>query len=323
MPVEFKDYYRALGVAKDASDTEIKKAYRALAGKYHPDVAKDKAAGEVRFKEVNEANEVLSDPDKRRKYDELSAHWDRPGWQASRQDGGYGGDPGDGAEFHFEGTGFSDFFEQVFGSRGRSSNGFGRATADGMGGDSGARPGRDIEGDILVTLDEVLHGSTRTITLQRSDPRSGQTSLQTLRVKIPPGVLESQMIRLTGKGQEGTHGGTPGNLYLRVAFAKHPDFRVRGSDLYHDLVLSPWEAVLGATIQIPTPDGTVSLKVPPGTVADRQFRLRGKGLPTGTGPRGDLLAIVSLQVPPDLTPGQESLWEQLATQSTFNPRKIP
>jgi curved DNA-binding protein len=142
-----------------------------------------------------------------------------------------------------------------------------------------------------------------------------------LRVKIPPGVREAQLIRLAGKGQEGIGGGESGNLYLRVKFAQHPDFRVRDADLYYDLDLAPWEAVLGATVQIPTLDGTVSLKIPAGTRAEQQLRLRGKGLPTSDGTRGDLYAVVSIQVPAHLTPEQKVLWEQLAKKSTFNPRQ--
>ena len=145
--------------------------------------------------------------------------------------------------------------------------------------------------------------------------------MQTLRVKIKPGVREAQLIRLAGKGQEGIGGGDSGNLYLRVKFAQHPDFRVRGADLYHDLELSPWEAVLGATVHIPTLDGRVSLRIPADTAAGRQFRLRGKGLPTGEGTRGDLYAIVSIQVPAHPTLEQKVLWEQLAAKSTFNPRQ--
>ncbi len=321
MPVEFKDYYDVLGVARDASDEEIKKAFRKLAHKYHPDVAKDKTTGEAKFKEINEANEVLSDPEKRRKYDELGANWNHPERQPAPPQGGFGGGYEEASEFHFDGTGFSDFFEQFFGSRGRPSGGFGRTRGDGMEGETFAQRGQDIEGDILVTLDEILHGSTRTIQLQRTDPRTGQSVTQTLRVKIPPGVREAQLIRLAGKGQEGIGGGDSGNLYLRVKFAQHPDFRVRGADLYYDLDLAPWEAVLGATVHIPTLDGTVSLKIPAGTTAERQLRLRGKGLPTSDGTRGDLYAVVSIQVPAHLTPEQKVLWEQLATKSTFNPRQ--
>lgn len=181
MAVEYKNYYDILGVAKNASDAEIKKAFRKLARKYHPDIAKDKGGSEIKFKEINEANEVLSDPDKRRKYDELGADWDRPNRQSEQQAGGFRGDQGDGSEYHFEGTGFSDFFEQFFGSRGHSAD------------SAFAQQGRDIESDILITLNEALHGSTRTINLQRVDSRTGQSSIQTLRVKIPPGVHEAQL----------------------------------------------------------------------------------------------------------------------------------
>ena len=188
MAVEFKDYYDVLGVPRNASDAEIKKAFRTLARKYHPDVAKDKTTAEEKFKEINEANEVLSDPEKRRKYDELGANWNRPEWQQPPPQGGFGGGFEQGSEFHFDGTGFSDFFEQFFGSRGRPFGGFGRE--NGGDGEAFAQRGQDIEGDILVTLDEALHGSSRTIRLQRTDPRTGQSTTQTLRVKIPPGVRE-------------------------------------------------------------------------------------------------------------------------------------
>jgi len=322
MPVEFKDYYDVLGVARDASDAEIKQAFRNLARKYHPDVAKDKATAEDKFKEINEANEVLSDPDNRRKYDELGANWNHPDRQAAQWADGFRGGSGEGSEFHFDGTGFSDFFDQFFGSRGRPFGGFGRTGASGRGGTQFAQHGQDIEGDILVTLGEVLHGSTRTINLQRIDPRTGQSSTQTLRVNIPPGVREAQLIRLAGKGQEGIGGGDSGNLYLRVKFAKHPDFRVRGADLYYDLELAPWEAVTGSAVHIHILDGTVSLTIPAGTMAERQFRLRGKGLPTGDGTRGDLFAVVSIQVPSHVTPDEKALWDKLAAQSTFNPRKV-
>jgi len=309
MSAEYKNYYDILGVAKSASDAEIKKAYRKLARKYHPDIAKDRSGSEIKFKEINEANEVLSDQDKRRKYDELGADWNRPDRQSGSRTGGFRGGSGADAEYHFEGTGYSDFFEQFFGRRGHPA-----------GGDL-AQQGRDIESDILVTLSEALHGSTRTINLQRVDSRTGQSSMQTLRVKIPPGVHEAQLIRLGGKGQEGVGGGEPGNLYLRVQFTKHPDFRVQGNNLYYNLELSPWEAVLGATVHISTLDGTVALKVPPGTTAEREFRLRGKGLPADNATRGDLHAITRILVPSILTPEEKILWEQLASISTFNPRR--
>ena len=321
MPVEFKDYYSVLGVSRTASDAEIKKAFRKLALKYHPDVAKDKTTADEKFKELNEANEVLSDPEKRRKYDELGANWNHPERQPAPPRGGFSSGTEDGTEYRFDGTGFSDFFEQFFGSRGHPVGGSGRTQEDGLGGERFVQHGQDIEGDILVTLDEVLHGSTRIINLQQIDPRTGKSTVQSLRVKIPPGVREAQLIRLTGKGQEGRGGGNPGNLYLRVKFAQHPDFRVRDADLYTDLELAPWEAVLGGTVHIKTLDGTVALKIPAGTAAEQRFRLRGKGLPMSNGTRGDLYAIVSIHVPAHLTPEQKELWEQLAAKSTFNPRK--
>ena len=320
MPVEFKDYYEVLGVHRNASGDAIKKAFRKLARQHHPDVAKDKKAAEEKFKELNEANEVLSDPEKRKKYDELGANWDHPERQPTQPQNGFSGGSVNGSEYHFDGTGFSDFFEQFFAGRSRSSSGFDRSGADGMDGVAFAQRGEDVEGDILVTLDEVLHGATRTIQLQRTDPRTGQSNTQTLRVKIPVGVREAQMIRLTGNGRDGKGGRGSGNLYLRVTFAKHPEFRVRGANLYQDLDVSPWEAVLGATVRIPTLDGIASLKIPPGTTAEREFRLRGKGLPSGDGTRGDLHAVLHIQVPNHLTPEQKLLWEQLAAGSTYNPR---
>jgi len=323
MPVEFKDYYQTLGVDRKATGAEIKKAFRALARKYHPDVAKNIPKAEDTFSAINEANEVLSDPVKRRKYDVLGANWNQPEQPESHQE--YGGNgAAEGPEFHFEGTGFSDFFEQYLGGRGRASGGFGtfgRTGTTGVDSETFAQRGRDLENDILVTLEEVMHGSTRMIRLERTDPRGGQPVIQTLRVTIPAGVHEGQMIRLAGKGQEGAGGGAAGNLYLRVVFAHHPDFRVRGADLYYDLELAPWEAVLGATVPVPTLDGEVALKIPAGTAAKRRFRLRGKALPNGDGARGDLYAIVSLQAPTSITPEQKTLWESLASLSTFNPRK--
>ena len=320
MPVEFKDYYDVLGVARTASDAEIKKAFRKLAHQHHPDVAKNKKTAEEKFKEINEAHEVLSDPQSRRKYDELGENWNHPERQPPPHAGGFGRGSEDGSEVHFDGTGFSDFFSQFFGGHGGPSGGSDPTRENG--GHAFAQHGRDIESDILVTLDEDLHGSSRTIQLQRTDPRTGQSTIQTLRVKIPPGVQEAQMIRVAGKGQEGIGGGDSGNLFLRVKFGKHPDFRVRGANLYHDLELAPWEAVLGATVHIPTLDGMVALKIPPDTSAEREFRLRGKGLPTGNGTRGDLHAVVQIQVPSKITAAEKTAWEQLASASTFNPRKV-
>lgn len=328
MAVEFKDYYQSLGVAKTASEDEIRKAFRKLARKYHPDVAKNKVEAEEKFKEINEAYEVLSDPEKRKKYDTLGANWNRPGG-FQPPPGGRGGmytETGpEGFEFQFGGTGFSDFFEQFFGGRGA-----GGRTAFDEGQDGGgpfrggrrgfAQRGGDVEGDMLVTLEEVLHGAVRPVSFRTANRRTGQTETQTFRVKIPEGVQEGQLIRVAGKGEAGAGGGTPGDLYLRVRLAKHPDFRVRGADLYHDLELAPWEAVLGTTVRVPTLEGPISLRIPPGTTGGQQLRVRGKGLPQRGGERGDLHAVVTLAVPSQVKPRERELWEQLAKESEFKPR---
>lgn len=316
MPVQYKDYYETLGVARTASDADIKKAFRNLARKYHPDVAKDKASAETRFKEVNEAYEVLSDPDKRRKYDQLGAKWKSgaefrppPGWEGFGQAGGFRGAGRDGGfEFHFGGTGFSDFFEQMFGGagRGRSAGfdqGFGRQDVVGR--------GRDIEGDILVTLDEVMHGSVRAVTVRHAN-RS-----DTHQVKIPAGVGEGQRLRISGRGEPGPGGA--GDLYLRVRLARHPDFEVRGHDLIHDVAVAPWHAVLGANVSVPSFGGKVSIKIPAGTQSGQKLRLRGRGLPKRGGGHGDLIVVVAVELPKTLTASERKLWEQLATESKFRP----
>ncbi len=321
MPVEFKDYYEVLGVPRNASDEAIKKAFRKLARQHHPDVAKDKKGAEEKFKELNEANEVLSDPEKRRKYDELGTNWNQPERETAPPRGHAGDGAGEAGEFHFGGTGFSDFFEQFFGARGQASDPFNPLGGNASRSAAFARPGQDLESDLLVTLSEVLHGAPRTLQLQRTDPQTGQTTTQTLRVKIPVGVRDGQRIRVAGQGHAGSGGGHSGNLYLRVKLAHHPDFRVDGVNLSFNLELAPWEAVLGATIPIATLDGTVSLKIPSGTATGREFRLRGKGLPAADGIRGDLHAVVRLQVPAQITPEEKALWEQLAAGSSFHPRE--
>ena len=334
MPVEFKDYYQSLGVAREASQDDIRKAFRKLARQYHPDVAKDKTAAEEKFKEINEAYEVLSDPAKRKKYDTLGANWNRtqppPGTHGTGAGFGGGrgfrGQNGEEFEFHFGGTGFRDFFEQFFGGRGERGFGFEdlgqRQRGAGTGGMGGAAMrGQDIEGDILVTLDEAIQGSIRTISFQRTNRQTGQVVSENFRVRVPVGVQEGQMIRVPGKGEDGYNGGPSGDLYLRVRFAQHPDFRVRGSDLYYDLELAPWEAVLGATVSIPALDGPVSVRVPPGANKGQQLRVRGKGLPGPGGTRGDLYAVIAVSMPTEVTAAERELWQQLATRSTFNPRK--
>ena len=318
MPVQFRDYYQTLGVSKTASEDDIKSAFRKLARKYHPDVAKDKKTAEEKFKEINEAYEVLGDPEKRRKYDELGAGWDQPGGPPPPQWGREGRTPGgQDYEFNFGGTGFSDFFEAFFG---RSGGGGGFAGARAPGGGGYSQRGGDIEGDIMVTLEEAMQGSVRPVTLRRTNPINGATETETFQVKIPAGIHEGQRIRLAGQGDAGIGKGAAGDLYLRVRLAKHPDFRVEGSDLYRDVDLAPWEAVLGATVRIGTLQGEVSIKVPAGATAGQRLRLRGQGLPSREG-RGDLYAVLAIQVPKKIDETERKLWEELAKQSTFRPRE--
>ena len=323
MAVQFKDYYETLGVARTASPEEIKQAFRKLARVHHPDVAKNKATGEAKFKEINEAYEVLGDPDKRRKYDELGANWQDgasgPFADGARPRSRTSAAPG-GADFEFGGTGFSDFFESFFGSGRGGFQATGRGPVD-MDEEDLVHPGNDVEADLLVTLEEALRGSKRKVTLRRPAPDGGEDRLDTYQVRIPAGVHEGQRIRLAGQGGAGYGGAPAGDLYLRVRLARHPDFSVQASDLYFDLDLAPWEAVLGVTVKIPTLDGLTSLRVPPGTAAGSRLRLRGLGLPREGQNRGDLYATVRIQVPPSVSADARAQWEQLARASNFNPRK--
>ncbi|SRR5581483_2791024 len=351
MAVQFKDYYEVLGVPRTASADDIKKAFRKLARQYHPDVAKTKKGAEEKFKEINEAYEVLSDPTKRKKYDELGPNWKQgadfrppPGWgqQGSPFTGGRGRPGGQDFEFEFGGTtGFSDFFEQLFGSRrGGGGSPFGRRGGLAEEEDYAER-GRDVEGDIMVTLEEALHGSVRSVSLRRAVPcencngtgrKGGRpcptcggegyvTRTETYQVKIPAGVTEGQLLRVPGRGEAGSRGGTAGDLYLRVHLAKHPDFEVEDHNLIHELDLAPWEAVLGASIEVPTLEGHVNIRIPPGTQNGQKLRVRGRGLPQRSGPNGDLIVVATVQVPKTVTESERKLWSDLARSSAFNPRE--
>jgi curved DNA-binding protein len=334
MGVEFKDYYKILGVERSASEEEIRTAFRKLARKHHPDVAANKKEAEEKFKEINEANEVLSDPEKRKKYDALGANWKQgaefrppPGWQSfgGRRPAQGGGD------FEFGGTGFSDFFEQIFGRQG--SGGF-RFDQEEM-----VERGRNIEADIMVTLEEALHGSVRSVSLRRATAcdacggtgmvsrrtcqrcgGSGQiTKTETYQVKIPAGVMEGQRLRVGGKGEAGSGGGSPGDLYLTVRLAGHPDLRVEGHNLSYELNLAPWEAVLGTSVSVPTLEGPLNIKIPAGMQNGQRLRIRGRGLGKA-GARGDLYVAGRIQVPPTISDSERRLWEQIAKESDFSPR---
>lgn len=310
MPVQYKDYYATLGVAKTASHDDIRKAFRKLARQYHPDVAKDKKTAESKFKEINEAYEVLGDDDKRKRYDELGADWEHgpqqtpPGWNRGGGGSGQGfGGFGNGGEF--SGTGFSDFFEQFFG--GAAGRGGGAQGFPGFGGQQAPARGSDIEADLLVTIEETLHGAKKKISFRRD----GKSDVETYEVRIPKGVREGQKIRLAGQGEAGRRG-QAGDLYLVVRFEKHPDYTIDGSDLVYDLEVPVWQAVLGDNLSIPTPDGPVRLKIPDCSQPGKKFRIKGRGLPTGPTTRGDFYVRLVVQLPTDLTPEQRAQWEKLS-----------
>lgn len=311
MSVQYKDYYQTLGVAKSASQDEVRKAFRKLARQYHPDVAKDKKAAESKFKEINEAYEVLGDAEKRKQYDELGMNWNAPGGMGRRPAGAAGGggvppNPFGGGEFG--GTGFSDFFEQFFG--GSRAKGRGGRSGHGFFGAAEEAPtrGGDIEADLLVTLEEALQGTKKKVSFRRQD----SSKVETYEVKIPKGVREGQKIRLAGQGATGSTKELSGDLYLRVRLAQHPEFQVDGEDLVHELELQAWQAVLGSEAQVPTPDGSVKLKIPPGTQPGQKLRLRGRGLPAGGDKRGDFYVKVEVQLPKTPSAEARAHWEALS-----------
>ncbi len=348
MPVKYKDYYETLGVARNASDEDIKKAFRKLARQYHPDVAKNKKQAEEKFKEINEAYEVLGDSARRKCYDELGANWNSgadfrppPGWESAR--GGFRrrGPGSEDYDFHFGGTGFSDFFEQLFGA---ARGGGRRAGSAGRSGfaeaDLGSERGQDFEGDILVTLEEAMRGSVRSVSVRHGVPcqqcggtggqarrpcpacgGTGQAAkTETWQVKIPAGVTDGQRLRIAGRGDAGVGRGAAGDLYLRVRLAKHPDFEVEDHNLIYEANLTPWEAVLGANIAVPTLNGRVNIRIPPGTQNGQKLRLRGRGLPERGGDSGDVIVVARIEVPQRISDSERKLWEQLAGESRFNPR---
>jgi curved DNA-binding protein len=297
--MEYKDYYKILGVAKTASEKEIKAAFRKLARKHHPDVNAGNKEAEARFKEVNEAYEVLGDKEKRKRYDELGSNWEAFS-RGPQGPGGRAGWPGGGVRIDFEDLGgaggFSDFFRTFFGGAG----GFG-----GFGGvEEAAGPPSDAEGEVELTLGEVLRGTTREVSLGGSRRR--------VEVKIPPGVKEGSRVRVAGEGGKGSSG-RRGDLYLRVRVAPDPTFERRGDDLQTTVRVPLTAAVLGGEAQVPSLEGPVGIRIPAGTPAGQVFRLRGHGLPRlgARGERGDLLATLAVELPRTLTARQRELFEEL------------
>jgi len=351
MAVKFHDYYETLGVARAATVDEIKKAYRKLARKYHPDVNPGDKSAEEKFKEVSEAYEVLSDPEKRKRYDQLGANWKAgadftppPGWTP------YGGQPGAWGRVDygdlkdiFGGAGgagdFSDFFETIFGTRGGARGGA-RGARRGAG---FAMRGQDVEAEMEIGLEDAHHGATRTITIQASLPcptcngsgmvnnkpcptcrgASVVTRPKTLDVIIPAGVREGSVIRLAGQGEPGTGNASHGDLLLRLRLRPHRLFSVTPEgDVQIDLPVAPWETALGARVSVPTLDGSVEMTIPAGAQGGQRLRLRGQGLNRRSGGRGDEYVRLKIVTPPAPTAKEKELFERLAAESQFNPRDL-
>lgn len=305
--MKYKDYYEILGVKRDASADEIKKAYRKLAQKYHPDVTRD-PGGEEKFKEVAEAYETLKSPEKRAAYDQLGRH--QPG-----QD--FRPPPDWGSRYAQEGFSFDDIdLEDLFAglSRGRGPR---------RGGAAFRTPGQDYEVVAEIPLEDAYRGTEVQLSLtvpEFDDQGRVRRVPRTFKVRIPAGAADGQRLRLAGQGGKGVNGGRDGDLYITVRLRPHRLYRVSGHDLYLDLPVAPWEAVLGASVEVPTPAGTVALKVPPDTRAGQQLRLAGRGLPRAGGEAGALYAIVQIVAPPNAGERERALYRQLAEVSDFDPR---
>lgn len=320
MGVKFQDYYETLGVTRTASADEIKRAYRKLARKYHPDVNKNPGA-EEKFKQVAEAYQVLNDPEKRKKYDTLGSNWKSgqdftppPGWENVHFE--FHGAPGAGGGINFgEFGGFSDFFESLFGGGGFAGGERVRQYS--------AR-GRDHEAELTITLSEAFHGARKSFALQAAELGSNgevRRKVKNYTVKIPPGTAEGSRIRLSGEGGKSPRGGEAGDLYLRIHVAPHNGFRLRDRDLEMDLPVTPWEAALGSKVSLSTMEGNVSINLKPGTESGQKLRLRAKGLPAqGRYPAGDLIAIVKIVVPKSLSQREKQLFEELQKASSFKAR---
>lgn len=316
--MEYKDYYKILGVDRSADAEEIQKVYRKMARKYHPDVNRSPGA-EDRFKEIGEAYEVLRDPEKRSRYDQFGAAWNQsqrsgappPGFEEIFRGFQGGGGGFGGADFgggFGGGSGFSSFFEALFGRGARAQSGGGGA--------HWVSRGADHEVQMTLGLEEAAAGGERT--MQLVDPHTGER--RSLRVKIPQGIRPGQKIRLAGQGGEGFGGGPRGDLLVSIDFANGSPFTLDGDDLRVEVPVAPWEAVLGGQARVPTLDGTVTIKIPPGSSSGRRIRLAGKGFPTPRGARGDLFAELRITVPTTVSDDEARLWRELASRSTFTPR---
>lgn len=310
--MQYKDYYKVMGLSRNANQDEIKRAYRKLARKYHPDVSKEQNA-EAKFKELGEAYEVLKDPQKRAAYDKLGSNWKAgedfrppPNWDEG---------------FEFKGGGFtgadagafSDFFEQLFGRAGFRPADRGERSFHARGQDSHAK--------IYIDLKDSIQGTTRNISLSTPEMDAQgyvQVKHRSLNIKIPKGIKPGQHIRLSGQGAPGSGGDKPGDLLLEVAFNNHPLYRISETDIYLDLPVTPWEAALGAKIKVPTPEGVVDLKIPPGSQQGSKLRLKGRGLPAKI--PGDFFVVLQVALPPANTEQAKAAYQKMQQALDFNPR---
>ncbi len=313
--MDFKDYYTTLGIAKTASEKEIKQAFRKLARKYHPDVNPGDKGAEAKFKEVNEANEVLSDPSKRKKYDELGANWrayeiapPNPGSPFGRGAGAgghYTMSQEDMSDMFGGDSPFSDFFTTFFGGMGgQEPSGGGRSNR----GRPRMRKGQDVEHPFELDLEQALRGSVQRLQLRHDG------EARSVEVRIPPGVTDGSRVRVTGEGGRGAGSGPSGDLYLRIQLKPHPVFEVKGRDVYTKTRVPVTTAVLGGEVDVVTPEAkTLRLRIPAGTQSGQRFRLRAHGLPAVGKPddRGDLYANVDVEIPKALSDEERTLYESL------------
>ena len=313
--MQYKDYYKIMGLSRDVSQDEIKRAYRKLARKYHPDVSKEPDA-EAKFKELGEAYEVLKDPEKRAAYNQLGANWKSgqdfrppPNWDEGFEFRGGGFTGGDARNF-------SDFFEQLFGRTGFQSADTGRHYGEPL-------RGQDSHAKIHIDLEDSYHGATRNISLSTPEMNAqGQLQVKhrSLNVKIPKGIKQGQHIKLAGQGNPGVGSGQAGDLFLEIVFNNHPLYRVSETDVYMDLPVTPWEAALGAKIKIPTPESVVELKIPPNSRQGSKLRLAGRGLPAKT--PGDFFVVLQIILPPATTEHAKAVYQAMQQTLDFNPRQF-
>ena len=320
--MEYRDYYKLLGVTRSASKDEIGKAFKKLARKYHPDLNPNNPEAEAKFKEINEAYEVLKDEKKRKLYDQFGSNWEHgqnfqppPGYEQA-DFGGFGG-------FGGGGSGFSDFFETIFGGGGGGfRGGFQQGGFQQGGYQPRPRRGSDAEASYELSLDEAYRGGKKSITLQEqvTGPEGiPRMTTKTLEVTVPAGVRDGQKIRLAGQGNPGMNGGPKGDLYLKIRLMPHHMFKVADADVILDLPLAPWEASLGTTLRVPTLDGAVEMKIPPGISSGKKLRIKGRGLGSGAR-KGDQYVRIMIHVPERLSEKERELMEKLRDASGFKPR---